>query len=241
LGNSGGWISGTRRSRCLGLFILVPLGSIYIRSRPSKNRYWEKTVRMRPVVLLSLVTLLFGCAELPAGFAGTSDSYDGPEYGVPSYPGYGPGYLGSGYYGSDALIGGGGYWVNGKDRDAYWYHRYHGRDRDPGVQGHEPLRHENEAQARAQAWQQLQQQKAAIQATQVQAAVQRQQAAQQQAALAAQAQAAVQQQRAAVQAAQARALQERAQAVQQIYQQRAQMLAAQQQAIAAARARGMAQ
>jgi hypothetical protein len=195
----------------------------------------EEMVRIRPAVLLGLATLLFGCAEQPTGL------YDGllesPGSASRAY-GYSPGYLGPDYYGSDVFIGGGGYWVNGKNRDPYWYQRHRGWDRDRVGQQHERLRHENEAQARVQAWQQLQQQKA-------QAAVQQQQAAQQQAALAAQAQAALQQQRAAAQAAQAQAVQQvyqqRAQAVQQMYQQRAQMLAAQQQALAAARARGLAQ
>jgi hypothetical protein len=191
-------------------------------------------VRIGPAVLLGLSTLLFACAEQPTGFAGDYNSYEGTGSAGSTYPAYGyaPGYLGPGYIGSDEFIGGGGYWVSGKDRDPYWYHRHRGWDHGRGG---------NEAQARAQAWQQLQQQKAAIQAAQTQAAAQLQRAAQQRAALAAQAQAAQQQQRAAAQAAQAQALQQRAQAVQQMYQQRAQMLAAQQQAIAAARARGIAQ
>jgi hypothetical protein len=190
-------------------------------------------VRIGPAVLLGLSTLLFACAEQPTGFAGDYNSYEGTGSAGSTYPAYGyaPGYLGPGYIGSDEFIGGGGYWVSGKDRDPYWYHRHRGWDHGGG----------NEAQARAQAWQQLQQQKAAIQAAQTQAAAQLQRAAEQRAALAAQAQAAQQQQRAAAQAAQAQALQQRAQAVQQMYQQRAQMLAAQQQAIAAARARGIAQ
>ena len=187
---------------------------------------YEEMVRIRPTLLLGLAALLFGCAEQPTGHG----SYDGPESPGSLYPAYGysPGYLGPNYYGSDVVLGGGGYWAGGNDRDPYWYrHRGKAWQRDG-----------SEAQARAQAWQQLQQQKATVQAAQIQAAVQQQQAAQQQAALAAQA---VQQQRAAAQAVQARALQERAQAVQQMYQQRAQMLAAQQQAIAAARARQLAQ
>ena len=186
---------------------------------------YQETVRIRPAVLLSLVTLLFGCAEQPTSYS----AYNGSESAGSAYPAYGysPDYVGPDY-GSDVVIGGGGYWVSGKDRAPYWY-----QQRDQAWQ-----RHGNETQARAQARQQIQQQNTAIQAAQVQAAVQQQQAAQQQAALAAQA---VQQQRAAAQAAQARALQERAQAVQQMYQQRAQMLAAQQQAIAAARARQLAQ
>ena len=204
-------------------------------------------MRVRSAVLLGLATLLFGCAEQPTGFATGYNSHDGPAYATPVYPGYSyaPGYLGPGYYGSDVFIGGGGYWAGGKDRDPYWYHRHHGRDRDGVWQGNELLRHQNETQARAQAWQQLQQQKAATQAAQAQATLQQQK--QKTAAQAAQAQAVQQlyQQRAQALAAQNQAiLQQRAaqaQAVQQLYQQRAQALAAQQQAIAAARARGLAQ
>src|SRR6476661_2797624 len=109
-------------------------------------------VRIRPALLLGLAALLFGCAEQPTGYG----SYDGPETPGSAYPAYGypPGYLGPGYYGSDVVIGGGSYWASGKDRPPYWY-----RHRDQAWQ-----RHGSEAQARAQAWQQLQQQKATIQA-----------------------------------------------------------------------------
>ena len=200
-----------------GCHALFPTGSIHTLL---VRLPYEGIVRIRPAVLLSLVLLLFGCTEQPTDY----NAYSGPAPGS-AYPAYGysPGYLGPKYYGSDLVIGGGGYWASGKDRDPYWY-----RHRDQAWQ-----RHGNGAQARAEAWQQIQQQKTAIQAAQVQAAVQQQQAVQQQAALAAQA---VQQQRAAAQAAQAQALQERAQAVQQLYQQRAQAVAAQQQAASAAQA-----
>jgi hypothetical protein len=85
-------------------------------------------VRIRPAVLLGLVTLLFGCTEQPRGYG----SYDGPESSGSAYQAYGysPGYLAPDYYGSDVVIGGGGYWASGKDRDPYGYQRYHGCDRD---------------------------------------------------------------------------------------------------------------
>jgi hypothetical protein len=178
-------------------------------------------MRIRSAVLLGFATLLFACTEQPTGYPPSYSSSDGPEYATPASPAYGyaPGYPALNNYGSDVFLGGGGYWAGGEEPDRYWYHRR--RHREGNRQ--ELLRHENETQARAQAWQQLQQQKAAIQAAQAQTALQQQQ------------------QRAAAQAAQAQALQERAQAVQQLYQQRAQAVAAQQQAISAARARGLAQ
>jgi hypothetical protein len=77
-------------------------------------------MHIRSAVLLGLTTLLFACAEQPAGYDTPSySSYGGPEYATPGYPAYGyePGYPGPGYYGSDVLIGGGGYWANsGRDR-----------------------------------------------------------------------------------------------------------------------------
>src|SRR5690242_6434034 len=112
-------------------------------------------MHIRSAVLLGLTMLLFACAEQPAGYTPSYSSYGGPEYATPSYPAYGyaPGYPGPGYYGSDALIGGGGYWVGGNDSDRYWYRQRLNRERQ--------LRDENEAQTRAQVRQQLQQQKAA--------------------------------------------------------------------------------
>ena len=54
--------------------------------------------------------------------------YYGPEYAAPAYPGYAdePGYYGPGNYGPGVIIGGGGFWGNGYDRDRYWYHRHRG-------------------------------------------------------------------------------------------------------------------
>ncbi len=171
-------------------------------------------MRIRSAVLLGLGTLLFACAEQPAGYEPSYSSYNAPEYATPAYPayGYGPGYAGPNYYGSDVFIGGGGYWASGEDRDPSWRHRGHRRE----WQEHELRGHENEAQIRAQAWQQLQQQRAAAQAAQAQALQERAQAVQQ-----------LYQQRAQALAAQNQA----------IWQQRA----AQQQALSAARAHGLAQ
>jgi hypothetical protein len=165
-------------------------------------------MHIRLAVLLGLTTLLFACAEQPEGYAPSFSTYGAPEYATPGYPAYryAPGYPGPGYYGSDVLIGGGGYWASENDRDRYWYHRRLHRERQ--------LRDDNEAQARAQVRQQLQQQKAAVQAAQTQALQERAQAVQQ-----------LYQQRAQALAAQNQA----------IWQQRA----AQQQA--AARARGLVQ
>ena len=76
------------------------------------------------------------------------------------------------------FMGGGGYWASGEDRDRYWYHPRHGGDRDRAWQEHELRRGENDAQTRAQVWQQVQQQRAAAQAAQTQALQAREQAAQ---------------------------------------------------------------
>jgi len=160
-------------------------------------------MRIRSAVLLGSATLLLACAQQPTDYAPTYSSYT-TEYATPAYPryGYAPGYNGLDYYGSDVFIGSGGYWAGGNDRGPY---PRHGWDRDRAWQEHQVLRHENEAQARAQAWQQLQRQKP-FQAAQAQAALQQQQ------------------QMAAAQAA-------RAQALQATNQQRAQFLATQNQAL----------
>jgi len=152
-------------------------------------------MHIRLAVLLGLMMPLFACAEQSAGYA---PSYSGvQEYAEPGYPAYGyaPGYSAPGYYGSDALIGSGGYWVGGDDRDRYWYHQRLHRERQ--------LRDENEAQTRAQFRQQLQQQKAAVQAAETRALQERAQAAQKLNQQRAQALAAQQQ---AIAAARARAL-----------------------------------
>jgi hypothetical protein len=158
-------------------------------------------MQTRSVAILGLTTLLFACAEQPTGYAPSYGSYGGSEYATPGYPtyGYGPGYPGPAYYGSDVLIGGGGYGVSSEDRDRYWYHRRLDSEQ-------QLLRHQNEARTRDQVEQQLQQQKAAAQGQALQERAQAvQQLYQQRAqALAAQNQA-VLQQRAAQQQAAARA------------------------------------
>src|SRR4051812_16762224 len=96
-----------------GLPALFPTGLIHTYTATVQLAY-EEMVRIRLAGLFSLVTLLFGCAAQPTSY----DAYNVSESAGSAYPGYGysPGYLGPNYYGSDVVIGGGGYWAGGKDR-----------------------------------------------------------------------------------------------------------------------------